>query len=164
MSSFPGPTSWSPTPSEGATQVLERDAFYAGAVAGATALVVEDDVSSALALKALLERGRLSVVAANTGFVALDALDERRDIGIVLMDIGMPVMDGYQTIAAIRGHPRHVALPIIAVTGFGASERARCFAAGASGFVRKPIDTSQLLAAIGMLLGSPHDGAEQLWL
>jgi CheY-like chemotaxis protein len=148
MSPFQSPPKSSSTPGDRASQPTARDAFYAGSATGATALIVEDDYGSRLALTTLLERGKLTVVAAPSGPVALDALEERNDIGIVLMDIVMPVMDGYETIAAIRLRPRFADLPIIAVTGKDDGERARCFAAGASDFVRKPIDSAALLTAI----------------
>lgn len=129
-----------------------QETFYRGALAGHTALIVEDDSGSALALTVLLERGTLNVVAATNGIAALSTLEQRSDVGIVLMDIMMPVMDGYQTMAAIRRQPRFVDLPIIAVTGKDDGEHARCLAAGASDYVRKPIDSAQLLTAIGTWL------------
>ncbi len=71
------------------------------------------------------------------------------DIDIVLMDIMMPVMDGYETIRAIRAIDRFKSLPIIAVTGkVAAGERQRCIDAGANDYVPKPVDTAELLAAL----------------
>jgi CheY-like chemotaxis protein len=140
------------TDSEPSAGETAQKTFYGGALAGQTALIVEDDSGSALALTVLLERGTLNVIAATNGFAALSALEERRDVGIVLMDIMMPMMDGYETMAAIRRQPRFVDLPIIAVTGKDDGEHARCLAAGASDYVRKPIDSAQLLTAIGTWL------------
>lgn len=132
------------------SQTLSREAFYNGSAAGATALVVEDSPASRFALKVLLERGRMIVITAASGTAALRALRQRPDISLVLMDIMLPVMDGYQTMAAIRHRPSCSDLPIIAVTGKGsAGERERCIAAGASDFVAKPIDTGRLLEALG---------------
>jgi CheY-like chemotaxis protein len=149
MSSFEGSYG---LPGDEDIQETARTAFYAGVAAGATALVVEDDYGSRLALTTLLERGSLTVIAAPSGPVALDTLAERDDIGIVLMDIMMPVMDGYEGIATIRQRPQHADLPIIAVTGKGnGRERERCLEAGASDFVPKPIDSAALLAAIARL-------------
>jgi CheY-like chemotaxis protein len=123
--------------------------FYAGAAAGATALIVEDDYRNVFALTALLERGRMAVVTAESGAVALNILQNRIDIGIVLMDIMMPVMDGYETMTAIRKRPRSLEIPIIAITGKGGrGERERCIAAGASDYLPKPIDTPALLTAV----------------
>jgi CheY-like chemotaxis protein len=129
-----------------------RDRFYEGAAAGATALIVEDDSSNVFALSALLERGGVTVVTADSGPDALDILEHRADIGIVLMDILMPVMDGYETIAAIRSRPQSAELPIIAITCKDGSERERCIAAGASDYIPKPIDTAALLTAISFWL------------
>jgi CheY-like chemotaxis protein len=138
-----------------------RDRFYEGSAAGATALIVEDDSSNAFALSALLARGGVTVVTADNGRNALDILEHRADIGIVLMDIMMPVMDGYETIAAIRGRPQSTELPIIAVSGKSGDERQRCIAAGASDYVPKPIDTTALLTAISFwLMGANPPSSE----
>jgi signal transduction histidine kinase/HAMP domain-containing protein/ActR/RegA family two-component response regulator len=127
----------------------EAHGFYRGAAAGRTVLVVDDDFRNIFALTALLERGQLRVVAAQSGEAALEILDGREDIDFVLMDIMMPVMDGYETIAAIRRRPRFADLPILAVTGkVVGSERERCLAAGASGYIPKPVDIGELLSAL----------------
>jgi two-component system chemotaxis sensor kinase CheA len=127
-------------------------------VAGRTALVVEDDLASALALKVVLERSRMSVLQAADGRTALDALDGHgaKDIGIVLMDIKMPRMNGYQAITAIRERPQFAQLPIIAVSAKDANgERERCLAAGASDFISKPISVPELMSAIDLWLDPP---------
>lgn len=130
-----------------------RDRFYEGAAAGVTALIVEDDPRTAFALTALLQRGGMNVVGADCGLVALHTLDHRDDIAIILMDIMMPVMNGYQTMSAIRLRRQATELPIIAVTGKVASgERQRCLAAGASDYIAMPIDTAVLLTAISHCL------------
>lgn len=140
-----------------------REGFGAPADAGPKALVVDDDYRSALALTALLERVNLPVVAATSAYTALDALAEREDIGIVLMDIVMPVMNGYEAIAAIRRRSRLADIPLIAITAKDeAGERARCMAAGASDFISKPIDPPQLLSAISKYLPDIGRGWEQL--
>jgi CheY-like chemotaxis protein len=130
--------------------------IYSGSSAGSTALVVEDDFGSRLALTALLERGKLRVVEADSGESALDALEAQDDVGIVLMDIMMPGMDGYETMAAIRERPALADLPIIAVTAKGGDgERHRCLEAGASDYIPKPVDATELLATINELLAAP---------
>jgi CheY-like chemotaxis protein len=116
---------------------------------GAKVLVVDDDFRNIFAMTALLERGRAVVTVAESGPDALAALEAMPDMDIVLMDIMMPVMDGYATIRAIRGFSHLKALPIIAVTGkVMPGERQRCIDAGANDFVPKPIDTAELLAVL----------------
>ena len=157
-----------PPESGGAPDAGVRTAFRAGfggvAATSPAALVVENDYGSKVALIALLQRIRLSVVAVENGHTALDALAERDDIAIVLMDILMPIMDGYETMTAIRRRPRFEALPIIAVTGKDATgERERCIAAGASDYVPKPIDTSVLLTAIARWMGEGELATSVQW-
>jgi CheY-like chemotaxis protein len=130
--------------------------FYQGTHAGLTALIVDDNQPNRYALTALLHRGNMTVHAAANGPDALNTLTQHPDIDIVLMDIMMPIMDGYQTIAAIRQHPEHQQLPIIAVTATESDgEHQRCTAAGASTYIPKPINTTQLLTAISHWLPAP---------
>ena len=123
--------------------------FFNGSAAGATVLVVDDDFRNIFALTALLERGQVKVFTADSGIAALTILDQRDDIDLVLMDIMMPVMNGYETMAEMRKRPRSADLPIIAVTGkVIGGERDRCLAAGASDYIPKPVDTAELLSAL----------------
>jgi signal transduction histidine kinase/CheY-like chemotaxis protein/HAMP domain-containing protein len=116
---------------------------------GTKVLVVDDDFRNIFAMTALLERGRAAVVVAESGADALAILQRVSDIDIVLMDIMMPVMDGYATIRAIRAIDELKSLPIIAVTGkVMPGERQRCLDAGADDFVPKPIDTNELLTVL----------------
>ena len=113
--------------------------------------MVDDDARNIFALTALLERADADVMAAESGAEAIAALGREPDIDVVLMDIMMPVMDGYAAIRAIRdgGRPGEH-LPIIAVTGkVVIGERQRCIAAGADDYVPKPVDAAALLSAIG---------------
>jgi CheY-like chemotaxis protein len=113
-------------------------------------LVVDDDFRNIFAMTALLERGGADVTVAESGPDALTAMEGTPDIDLVLMDIMMPGMDGYATIRAIRAIDRFKALPIVAVTGKVVSgERQRCLDAGANDYVPKPVDTVELLTAIG---------------
>jgi signal transduction histidine kinase/HAMP domain-containing protein/ActR/RegA family two-component response regulator len=124
---------------------------YDGIFDGATALIVDDDFRNIFALTALLERGGLTVISAQSGPAALAILEEQRrtPIDLVLMDIMMPVMNGYEVMTAIRARPGFEQLPIIAITGKAVGgERARCIAAGASDYIPKPVDTTELLAAL----------------
>ena len=130
-------------------QARSKGSAYVGLFDGATVLIVDDDFRNIFALTALLERGGLTVVAAQSGPAALTILEERNGIDVVLMDIMMPVMNGYETMAAIRAIPRMSDLPIIAVTGkVVGGERERCIAAGASDYIPKPVDTAELLSAL----------------
>jgi signal transduction histidine kinase len=120
-----------------------------GSLAGIKILVVDDDFRNLFAMNALLERGRADVSVAENGAEALAALEAKPDIEIVLMDIMMPGMDGYDTIRAIRAIERFVSLPIIAVTGkVVQGERQRCLNAGANDYIPKPVETAQLIAAL----------------
>jgi CheY-like chemotaxis protein len=123
--------------------------FYGGSAAGTTVLIVDDDFRNIFALTALLERGKLSVVAAESGAEALKVLSEPNDVDIVLMDIMMPGMNGYEAITEIRKRPELADMPIIAVTGkVVGGEHERCIAAGASDYIPKPVDTVELLEAL----------------
>ena len=116
---------------------------------GTRVLVVDDDFRNIFAMTALLERGNAVVTVAESGAAALALLAPGPGIDIVLMDIMMPVMDGYATIRAIRDLDHLKALPIIAVTGKAIpGERQRCIDAGANDFVPKPVNTTELLAAL----------------
>ena len=116
---------------------------------GTMVLVVDDDFRNIFAMTALLERGNAVVTVAESGAAALALLAPGSGIDIVLMDIMMPVMDGYATIRAIRDLDHLKALPIIAVTGKAIpGERQRCIDAGANDFVPKPVNTTELLAAL----------------
>jgi signal transduction histidine kinase/HAMP domain-containing protein len=117
---------------------------------GVRVLVVDDDYRNIFAMTALLERGGANVTTSESGADALRALDENPAIELVLMDIMMPVMDGYDTIRAIRGVESVKDVPIIAVTGkVVPGERQRCLDAGANDYVPKPVDTVELMMAIG---------------
>jgi signal transduction histidine kinase/CheY-like chemotaxis protein/HAMP domain-containing protein len=118
--------------------------------AGTRVMVVDDDFRNCFALTALLERGKAEVTLAESGAEAMAALQAGPDVDLVLMDIMMPVMDGYATMRAIREIERFRTLPIIAITGkVVAGERERCLSAGADDYVPKPVDTAALVAAIG---------------
>jgi signal transduction histidine kinase/HAMP domain-containing protein/ActR/RegA family two-component response regulator len=145
---------WSPPLLVGTgDQSASGSAFYKGSAAGTTVLVVDDDFRHVFALSALLERGGVIVVPAESGAEALTNLDARPDIDLVLMDIRMPLMNGYEAMAAIRRRPHCADIPIIAVTGKAVgTERERCLAAGASDYIAKPVNTADLLEALSTWL------------
>jgi CheY-like chemotaxis protein/HAMP domain-containing protein/putative methionine-R-sulfoxide reductase with GAF domain len=121
--------------------------------AGTRILLVDDDFRNIYAMSALLERGHVEVTVAESGADALALLEQQPEIDIVLMDIMMPIMDGYETIRAIRAIDRLKTLPIIAVTGkSSAGERERCLTVGANDYVPKPVDSAQLFGAINRWL------------
>jgi signal transduction histidine kinase/DNA-binding response OmpR family regulator/HAMP domain-containing protein len=116
---------------------------------GVKVMVVDDDFRNIFAMTAVLERGGATVTAAESGAEALAALQHDPDIDIVLMDIMMPVMDGYDTIRAIRSASGFDVLPIVAVTGKAAAgERKRCLDSGADDYLPKPVNTADLLSVL----------------
>jgi CheY-like chemotaxis protein len=97
----------------------------------------------------MLERRGMKVLTATTGSEAISLVNATPDLAIVLMDIMMPEMDGYQTIAAIRSEPAFRRLPIVALTAKAMKgDREKCFEAGASEYLAKPVNTDQLLSAM----------------
>ena len=124
-----------------------------GPIGGKKILLVDDDFRNIFALTAFLERGRADVIVAESGSEALAALETTPDVDVLLMDILMPLMDGYETMRAIRAFDQFKKLPIIAVTGkVMAGERRRCIEAGANDYIAKPVDTAQLLASLRLWL------------
>jgi len=120
---------------------------------GRTALLVDDDARNIFALSSVLERRGMNVLTATTGSEAVTLVESNPEIAVVLMDIMMPQMDGYQTIGAIRADPSFRRLPIIALTAKAMKgDREKCLEAGASDYLAKPVNTEQLLLAIRMWL------------
>ena len=112
-------------------------------------LVVDDDVRNIFALSSVLERHGMAVVTAGNGQEAIEKIAADRDIALVLMDIMMPGMDGYDTMRAIRGDPDSRALPIVALTAKAMKgDREKCLEAGASDYLAKPVVTDQLLGVL----------------
>jgi len=116
-------------------------------------LVVDDDVRNIFALGSVLERHGMTVLTAQTGHEAIASLEKSADISIVLMDIMMPEMDGYQTMQLIRKQPALRRLPIVALTAKAMKgDREKCLDAGASDYLAKPVNTEQLLATLRLWL------------
>ena len=123
------------------------------ALVGKRVLVVDDDVRNIFALSSVLERRGMVVVTASTGREAIATLESTPDVAIVLMDVMMPEMDGYETMQAIRGNAEFRRLPIIALTAKAMKgDREKCLEAGASEYLAKPVNTDQLLSALRMWL------------
>ena len=110
-------------------------------------LIVEDDVRNIFALSSVLEPRGATLTIARNGREALEILDAAAPIDMVLMDIMMPEMDGFEAMREIRKRPRHLRLPIIALTAKAMrDDQEQCLAAGASDYIAKPIDVEQLLS------------------
>jgi HAMP domain-containing protein/CheY-like chemotaxis protein/signal transduction histidine kinase len=134
-------------------QMLDRLHKSDDALAGRRVLVVDDDVRNIFALSSVLERRGMTVLSAGTGKEAIEMIESTPDLAIVLMDIMMPEMDGYETMQVIRQNPSLRRLPIIALTAKAMKgDRERCLEAGASEYLAKPVNTEQLLAALRMWL------------
>jgi CheY-like chemotaxis protein len=119
------------------------------ALVGRKVLVVDDDVRNIFALSSVLERRGMSVLTAGTGREAIITIESTPDLAIVLMDIMMPEMDGYETMQVIRQNPALRRLPIIALTAKAMKgDREKCLEAGASEYLAKPVNTEQLLSAL----------------
>src|SRR5688500_9350448 len=120
---------------------------------GRRVLVVDDDVRNIFALSSVLERRGMEVLTATTGIEAISMLESTADTAIVLMDIMMPGMDGYETMRSIRAKPGFARLPIVALTAKAMKgDREKCLEAGASDYLAKPVNTEQLLAVLRMWL------------
>ncbi len=120
-------------------------------------LIVDDDVRNLFALASLLEERGLEVVFSETGAEALEILGSDASVDLVLMDIMMPQMDGYETIRAARLMPQAMDLPIIAVTAKAMQgDREKSIAAGASDYVTKPVDPGKLIAMVSGWLNRPE--------
>ena len=116
-------------------------------------LMVDDDVRNIFALSSVLERRGMNVLTASTGRETIAMLESTPDVAIVLMDIMMPEMDGYETMQVIRQNPAFRRLPIIALTAKAMKgDREKCLEAGASEYLAKPVNTDQLLSALRMWL------------
>ena len=134
-------------------RMLDRLHRSDDALVGKKVLVVDDDVRNIFALSSVLERRGMTVLTANTGREAIAMLESTPDMAIVLMDIMMPEMDGYETMQVIRQNPALRRLPIIALTAKAMKgDREKCLEAGASEYLAKPVNTEQLLSALRMWL------------
>ena len=122
-------------------------------LAGRSVLLVDDDMRNLFALsKALRSRG-LNVLMAQDGFKALQQLEDHPDVALVVMDIMMPGMDGYETIGEIRKRPHWSKLPIIAVTAKAMQgDRDKCLEAGANDYLAKPVDLDKLMSMMRVWL------------
>jgi HAMP domain-containing protein/CheY-like chemotaxis protein/signal transduction histidine kinase len=134
-------------------KLLDRLHRSDDALVGKKVVVVDDDVRNIFALSSVLERRGMTVLTAGTGREAIATLEATPDVAIVLMDIMMPEMDGYETMQVIRQNSLFRRLPIIALTAKAMKgDREKCLEAGASEYLAKPVNTDQLLSALRMWL------------
>jgi len=118
-------------------------------LAGKKILIVDDDIRNIFAMTSLLERYKINVISAETGKAGIEALQKAGDIDLVLMDIMLPEMDGYDTMRAIRQMYSFNQLPIVALTAKAMKgDREKCIDAGASDYIAKPIETEELLSLL----------------
>jgi CheY-like chemotaxis protein/signal transduction histidine kinase len=122
-------------------------------LSGRKVLVVDDDIRNIFALNSLLERHNMQVITATNGEEAIKLVESTADLSLVLMDVMMPEMDGYETMRRIRSKQQFRMLPIIALTAKAMKgDREKCLEAGASDYVAKPVNTDQLLSLVRMWL------------
>jgi CheY-like chemotaxis protein len=134
-------------------KMLEEIHALDGGLAGRKVLIVDDDLRNIFALSSLLERQQMQVLFAENGRDGIEVLEKDPTIEIVLMDIMMPEMDGYDTMRAIRRIPKFKSLPIITLTAKAMKgDRDKCIAAGASDYITKPVDVAQLLSMMRVWL------------
>jgi CheY-like chemotaxis protein len=118
-----------------------------------TVLVVDDDVRNIYSLTKALEVLKMNVITAIDGKEALKALEEHPEVDVVLLDMMMPNMDGYETATRIRENSDYKSLPVIAVTAKAMTgDREKCINAGASDYITKPVDVDQLLSLLRVWL------------
>jgi HAMP domain-containing protein/signal transduction histidine kinase/DNA-binding response OmpR family regulator len=130
-------------------QLHNTDALFVGK----KVLIVDDDVRNVFALASALEANGMEVLFAENGREGIDVLRANGTVDLVLMDVMMPEMDGYETTQAIRELPEFAKLPIIALTAKAMlGDRERSIAAGASDYITKPVDTDQLLSLMRVWL------------
>ena len=133
--------------------MLERLHHSDETLRGRKVLIVDDDARNIFALTSLLENHEVEVISATNGRQAIDIIHHTPGLGMVLMDIMMPEMDGYETMREIRRDPKLRTLPILALTAKAMKgDREKCLDAGASDYIAKPVNTDQLLSLMRVWL------------
>jgi CheY-like chemotaxis protein len=120
---------------------------------GRNILIVDDDSRNTFALVSYLDGMEMKIHTAGDGFQAIALLDNHGNIDMILMDMMMPEMDGYETIVRIRNNKATAGIPIIAVTAKAMKgDRDKCLEAGASEYVSKPVNMQELLEKMANML------------
>jgi CheY-like chemotaxis protein len=134
-------------------RMLERLHGSTEVLNGRKVLVVDDDARNIFALTTFLENQGMEVLSATNGRQAIERIQNTPDLSVVLMDIMMPEMDGYETLREIRKDPSFRSLPILALTAKAMKgDREKCLEAGASDYIAKPVNTDQLLSLLRVWL------------
>jgi len=134
-------------------KIIENLRLQQDVLAGKNILVVDDDVRNLFALTTAFEKYNIHAITAESGQEAINILNENNKIDMVLMDIMMPEMDGYETTQKIRREHKNTNLPIIAVTAKAMKgDREKCIEAGASDYITKPVKMDQLLSLMRVWL------------
>jgi CheY-like chemotaxis protein len=147
---------------DSARKILSNPRRIDESLEGHTVLLVDDDVRNVFSLGSALKRYGITVLPARNGQAGLDSLAEHPEVGLVLMDIMMPVMDGYEAMRRIRAEARWRTLPIVALTAKAMKgDRQKCLDAGASDYVTKPVDMDQLTSVLRVWLASRPRGQQE---
>jgi signal transduction histidine kinase/DNA-binding response OmpR family regulator/HAMP domain-containing protein len=138
-------------------RIIEEARTKDAMLSGGKVLIIDDDVRNIFALTSGLERHKLTVLNAESGKAGIDAIRDNPDVDLVLMDIMMPEMDGYETTRRIRQIPEFRNLPVIALTAKAMKgDREKCIEAGASDYIPKPIVLDELVALLRVWLPPVH--------
>ncbi|MBB3748875.1 CheY-like chemotaxis protein [Mycolicibacterium sp. BK634] len=147
---------------DSARQILSNPRRIDESLEGNTVLLVDDDVRNVFSLGSALKRYGITVIPASNGQEGIDSLAAHPEVGLVLMDIMMPVMDGYEAMRRIRSEVRWRSLPIVALTAKAMKgDRQKCLDAGASDYVTKPVDMDQLTSVLRVWLASRPRGEQK---
>jgi HAMP domain-containing protein/signal transduction histidine kinase/DNA-binding response OmpR family regulator len=138
---------------ENKRKMIERLHSSTEALRGRKVLIVDDDARNIFALTTILENQEMDVISATNGRQAIELIQSSPGLSVVLMDIMMPEMDGYETMREIRKNPKFRTLPILALTAKAMKgDREKCLEAGASDYISKPVNTDQLLSLLRVWL------------
>ncbi len=138
---------------EAKRRMIERLHGSAEVLSGRRVLIVDDDARNIFALTTILENQGMEAISATNGRQAIEIIESTPDLSVVLMDIMMPEMDGYETMREIRKDARFRTLPILALTAKAMKgDREKCLQAGASDYIAKPVNTDQLLSLLRVWL------------